>query len=132
MGKSHSSRLAEHAYRHIANLQQRLHPDTLGQICDPLCDYNLKDSTAVAHAVRAIQDTKQDIENMHTFNNDLLVHNTSPSEARTRLIRNKGILEQAADDLHRLEQILLQVGSNDQSSRQRFMASLRTLMAKQH
>ena len=62
---------------------------------------------------------------MLMLNSKLLKRNDKPSEDRSRLIRNKGLLEQVSEQLDNLKQILLIFGSDDESSRLKFIDSLR-------
>lgn len=117
--------LARQAYLLIANLKVKLHADYINQICDPLLDYTLESRASIARTVLAIKTISADIANMLMFNSKLLKRNDKPSEDRSRLIRNKGLLEQVSEQLYSLNQLLLQVGSDDESSRLKFIDSLR-------
>jgi|GEM_PF-4284311 len=117
--------LAGQAYLLIVNLKGKLDADYINQICDPLLDYTLESRASIARTVLAIKTISADIANMLMSNSELLKRNDKPSEDRSRLIRNKGLLEQVSEQLYSLNQLLLQVGSDDESSRLKFIDSLR-------
>ncbi len=117
--------LAGQAYLLIVNLKGKLDADYINQICDPLLDYTLESRASIARTVLAIKTISAYIANMLMFNSELLKRNDKPSEDRSRLIRNKGLLEQVSEQLYSLNQLLLQVGSDDESSRLKFIDSLR-------
>lgn len=117
--------LAGQAYLLIVNLKGKLDADYINQICDPLLDYTPKSSVSIKHTIQAIKKIEDDIANMLMLNSELLERNNEPSEYRRRLIRNKGLLKKVSEQLDNLKQILLIFGSDDESSRLKFIDSLR-------
>lgn len=117
--------LAGQAYLLIVNLKGKLDADYINQICDPLLDYTLESRASIARTVLAIKTISAYIANMLMLNSELLERNNEPSEYRRRLIRNKGLLKKVSEQLDNLKQILLIFGSDDESSRLKFIDSLR-------